>query len=86
MNTIICNVNMFSESPIIINKDGVTKVLGYFRADEVHKIILAGCYKYNIENVKLSGNKKFISVIVEDLETLNNTEYSEQKKINIEVL
>jgi hypothetical protein len=47
---------------------------------------LAGCYKYNIDNVKFSGNKKFISAIIEDLNLLNDTEFSGKKKINVEVL
>ena len=86
MNTIICNVNMFAESPIMITQDSTTKVVGYFSLEEIHKVILAGCYKYNIDNVKFSGNKKFISAIIEDLNLLNDTEFSGKKKINVEVL
>ena len=86
MNTIICNVNMFADSPIILNKDGITKIIGYFMPGEIHKVILAGCYQYNISEVKLSGNKQYISAITEDLKTLNSTEFNNKKKINIEVI
>lgn len=85
MATIICNLNLFSKSPIMLDEGGELSVLGYADVNDVHKVICEFCKQHNVTNVKLTGGALFAEGIADDIVICNRVEYS-NNDIRVEVL
>ena len=85
MATIICNLNMFSKSPIFLDNDGELTALGYANTEELHKVICEFCKQHNVTDVKLFGGTLFAEGIANDIVIYNRIEYS-NNDIRVEVL
>ena len=85
MARIICNLNLFSKSPIMLDKDGELAILGYADVNDIHKVICEFCKQYDVTDVKLSGGALFAEGIANDIIIYNRVEYS-NNDIEVEVV
>ena len=87
MSYIYCTILMFElhQRIILFNENGDAYEVGIANLDNLSEMIVDVCEKYNVENVRLSGNKKFATSIAEDIVATCITKYG-NSYIEVEVI
>lgn len=88
MTFILCSITMFNlhQQIILIDEEaGTAKTIAISNLDNLSKDIVAMCEKYNINHVKVKGNKDYTNGLIEDIYTMAKTNYG-LNNIKIEVI
>lgn len=87
MSYIYCTILMFDlyQKIILFNENGDACEVGIASLDNLSEMITDMCAKYNVKNVRLSGNKNFANNIAEDIIATCITKYG-NSYIEVEVI
>ena len=86
MSLIFCDINLGLLNQVINYSDeNETKIIATAPIDNLVDVFPALCYNLNTYDIKLKGNKEFLSGLVEEIKENEMYTYS-TNKINIEVI
>lgn len=87
MNTIVCNLNLFTLNyrVYIVDEHNDVKEMKITQPENLSSILVECCYAYNSNKIHLFGPKVFAEELVEEAKSINELKYKEHKNIEFEV-
>ena len=83
---IIVNLNMFTFGhQVFIMSSNAMNHYGSYETEDLPSALIAAAYENGIETIKVSGNKQYAEMIVNEIEVLEKMNYN-QRKIKVEVI
>lgn len=85
---LVCNVepfNHYQDVYLVNNEEAIISDVGKIKLTALYSFIPAYCYDNNIEKVRLCGNAQYNEGIKNQIEMVEETQFSDRKKLIVEV-